>query len=94
MKDFEDDDPMELQAIEISGTDPEFQANVLIEEFLSMGVTKLELMDLFRSRFYAGTHRLYRILGEQKIHQLIAASSSTIHSTPTSNEKKDGGQNG
>lgn len=71
MKDFEDDDPMELQAILIPDGDLMEQARFLIEEFASMGLDKCELLKLFKDPFYMGTHRLYQKLGEEKIVSLI-----------------------
>ena len=71
MKEFEDDDPMELEAVAIPDGDPEEQARFMMEEFLSMGMSKDEVLDLFRNPFYLGTHRLYRKLGEERLARLI-----------------------
>ena len=80
MKVYDEDDPMELQGIEVTGVEMEFQARALIEEFLSVQLSGEELMSLFRSPFYIGTHHLYLTLGEEKIAQLIEGytTSETI----------------
>lgn len=75
MKEFEDDDPMELQAISFPEGDLEAQAIAFIEEFSSMGMPKDNVMELFRNPFYLGTHRLLVKLGDKRIQQLIDTSS-------------------
>jgi len=76
MKEFEDDDPMELQAILMPEGDLEAQARFLIEEFASMGMTKANLIHLFQDPFYTGTYRLYRRLGEERVLKLIEECSA------------------
>jgi len=71
MKEFEDDDPMELQAISIPEGDPQVQATAFAEEFLSMGLPKENVLELFRNPFYTGTYRLWVKLGDEKICQII-----------------------
>jgi len=70
MKEFEEDDPLELQAVLMPG-DLERQARFIIEEFSSMGMPKSSLIDLFKDPFYMGVHHLFQRLGEAKILQLI-----------------------
>jgi hypothetical protein len=70
-KEFEHDDPMELRAIALPGGDAEMQARAFIEEFLFMGMSKQELVDIFKNPFYSGAHRLYQKFGEDKIIALI-----------------------
>jgi hypothetical protein len=72
MKDFEDDDPMELQGILIPGGDLEAQAAIVIDEFLSIGATKEDLLAMFTNPSYGGAFHLYRQLGAEKIRGLIA----------------------
>lgn len=71
MKEFEDDDPMELRAVSLPAGDIVQQASCVIEEFVSIGMSEDELMKLFQSPFYTGTFRMYQELGEHKIRQLI-----------------------
>ena len=73
MKDFEDDDPMELQAISFPEGDPETQATTYIEEFLTMGMPPDDVLGIFCNPFYLGTHRLYQRLGKERIRELIEA---------------------
>ncbi len=75
MKEFEEDDPMELQAIGITGVDPEFHALTVIDEFLIMGMAAEDLFHLFQEPFYQGTYQLYQQLGEKRIRDLITGRS-------------------
>lgn len=75
MKEFEDDDPMELQAVSFQGEDPEVQAVAFIEEFLWMGMPGDEVVQLFTNPFYFGTYRLGMKLGDERIRALIKARS-------------------
>jgi len=61
MKEFEEDDPLELQAVLMPG-DLERQARFM---------PKSSLIDLFKDPFYMGVHHLFQRLGEAKILQLI-----------------------
>jgi len=70
-KEFEHDDPMELRAVAMPGGDEEMQARAFIEEFLFMGMSKSELVEIFKNPFYAGAYRLYEKYGEEKIITLI-----------------------
>lgn len=70
-KDYEQDDPMELRAVAMPGGDDEMQAKAFIEEFLFMGMSKSELIEVFKNPFYAGAYRLYEKFGEEKIVSII-----------------------
>ena len=70
-KALEHDDPFQLNAVEIPGGDLGVQARVIIEEFLRMGHTREDLLQMFNDPFYAGTHQLTRALGQQRIIDLI-----------------------
>ena len=78
MKEFEDDDPMQLQAISFPEGDPEAQAATYIEEFLAMGMPADDVLGIFCNPFYLGTHRLYQKLGKERIRELIAAQYAGI----------------
>jgi len=71
MKEFEEDDPMELQAIMIPVENLDEQARFIMEEFLSMGTSKDRLMEIFKDPFYVGTHHLCQVLGEKRILELL-----------------------
>lgn len=70
-KDFEHDDPMELRAVAMPGGNEEAQARAFIEEFLFTGMSKSELIEIFKNPFYAGAYRLYEKYGEEKIVSII-----------------------
>lgn len=74
MKEFEDDDPMELQAISFPEGDLEAQAIAFIEEFLSMGMPRENVLEIFRNPFYLGSYRLLMKLGDERIQNLINES--------------------
>jgi len=78
MKEFEDDDPMELQGMMMPERDPEVQAAVIIEEFLSMGMPEKRVLELFKDPFYLGTSQLCSILGEERIAELIQECRSGV----------------
>lgn len=78
MKEFEDDDPMELQAVSFPEGNPEEQAATYIEEFLAMGMPQDYVVGIFCNPFYLGTHRLYQKLGKERILELIEAQYAGI----------------
>ncbi len=70
-KEFEHDDPMELRVVEMTGGSEEMLVKSFIEEFLFMGMSKTELIEIFKNPFYAGAYRLYEKFGEEKIESMI-----------------------
>jgi hypothetical protein len=66
-KEFELDDPMEMHAVEIPGGNEEEQLRAFILEFLIMGASPAELIEIFKNPFYAGAHRLYLKYGEAAV---------------------------
>ena len=70
-KALEHDDPFQLNAVEIPGGDLGVQARIIIEEFLRIGHTREDLLRIFDDPFYRGTHQLTRVLGQQRIINLI-----------------------
>ena len=76
MKDFEEDDPMSLQAVALPAGNPEVQARLIIDEFLSMGTEKERLLEIFRDPFYMGTYHLHETLGEKRIQELLQECST------------------
>lgn len=70
-KPVEDDDPMELVQIRVPEGDPEAMAECFVEEFTWLGYDGRELLDLFRTPFYAGAHAIYRRRGETYVIGLI-----------------------
>ncbi len=70
-KPFEDDDPMELVGVAFPEGDVEEMAACLVEEFVRIRMSDEELLGLFKSPFYAATHRIYREMGEDAVRALI-----------------------
>lgn len=62
---------MELRAVAMPGGDEEMQAKAFIEEFLFMGMSRSELIEIFKNPFYTGAYRLYEKFGEEKIVMFI-----------------------
>jgi hypothetical protein len=46
-------------------------ARVLAEEYARMGFGEERLMRLFQDPFYAGAHRAYRALGEERVRAIV-----------------------
>jgi len=70
-KPFEDDDPMELVGMAFPAGDPDQMAECIVEEFVRMGLSDQELLSLFQSPLYDGTHRIYQEKGEEYVKALI-----------------------
>ena len=77
-KDFEEDDPLELIGVELSGVFPtesdcmEEMARTFIDEYARIGWNREELLKLFRDPFYQGPHRIYQTKGEAFVQRLIS----------------------
>ena len=71
VKDFDKEDPFEMNAIEIPGGDISLQAQIMAEEFRDMGMTKEELNKMFADPFYGGLHMAYIQLGKKNINEII-----------------------
>ncbi len=74
--DPEPDDPNMLVGIALpcdEATEREMAA-AFADEFARMGFSAGKILDLFRSPFYAGAHRAYRLLGDSVIEQLVEES--------------------
>ncbi len=77
-KPFEEDDPLELIGVEVSGpfaTEDdglEEMARTFIDEYARMGWNREQLLKLFRDPFYQGPHAIYQATGEAFIQRLIA----------------------
>jgi len=67
-------DPMTLHGVGVETDDENAtvdMAECFIEEFVRMGFSQERLLRLFENPGYAGPHRAYRILGEDRIAALI-----------------------
>lgn len=74
-KHFELDDPYELVAARVPlepGVDAdEVMARCFIEEYALMGTPRHKMLQLFRSKFFAGTNVIYENRGEAFVQQII-----------------------
>lgn len=68
-----EEDPYELVGMVIPGEEgqTEQMAQAFIEEFLLLGWGEKQLMTLFTSPLYLGTHRIYQEKGEVWVQALI-----------------------
>ncbi len=74
--DPEPDDPNMLVGIALpsdEATEREM-ATAFADEFARMGFSIGKILELFRSPFYAGAHRAYRLLGDPAIERLVEES--------------------
>ena len=71
VKDFDKEDPFEMNAIEIPGGDISLQAQIMAEEFRDMGIAIEELKKMFADPFYGGLHMAYTQLGKKNINEII-----------------------
>lgn len=67
------EDPYELVGMVIPGEEgqTEAMAQALIEEFILLGWNEKQLMTLFTSPLYLGTHRIYQEKGAAWVQALI-----------------------
>ncbi|MCE7929058.1 MAG: hypothetical protein DYG91_11260 [Chloroflexi bacterium CFX7] len=74
-KHFEADDPYELVAARVPlepGVDAdELMARCFIEEYALLGTPRHKMMQLFRSKFFAGTNVIYENRGEEFVQRII-----------------------
>ncbi|MFQ6675444.1 MAG: hypothetical protein ACE5LH_03760 [Fidelibacterota bacterium] len=80
VKRFEPEDPLELKGTEIPDGNLEQQARIIMEEFLIMGAPREQVLELFKSPFFSGTHNLLRRLGSKKIATLLEEAYKQITS--------------
>lgn len=68
-----EEDPYELVGMVIPGEEgqSEAMAQALIEEFILLGWNKKQLMTLFTSPLYLGTHHIYQEKGSAWVQALI-----------------------
>jgi hypothetical protein len=71
-------DPQELIGVELPG-DAQLtreMAEAFADEFARLGHTRAQILDLYRSPFYAGAHRAWVLLGEAEITRMVDESVS------------------
>ena len=74
-KHLEEDDPYGFVAVRFpvdAGTDPdETMARCVIEEYALVGMPARRVLQLFQSRFFAGTHAILESRGEAFVQRII-----------------------
>ena len=70
MKEFESDDPMELQGIWIDG-DPNYMLDCVVEEYLRLGWPPEQILRLFESPSYPVLHQMLRARGGEALRARI-----------------------
>ncbi len=78
VKDFDKEDPFEMNAIEIPGGDISLQAQIMAEEFRDMGIAIEELKKMFADPFYGGLHMAYIQLGEKNVNKIIGQAYKKV----------------
>jgi hypothetical protein len=68
---IEEDDPMELVGVALPYGDPDELACSIVEEFIRLGLTNQEILQLFREPFYAGAHAIWKRRGEEYVKSLV-----------------------
>jgi hypothetical protein len=72
MKQPQPDDPHELVGVGVAHGDADFMAECLVEEYLLLGWTDLQLMTLFTRPCFGMTHGIYLDRGDRYVTELIA----------------------
>ena len=74
--DPEFDDPQELVGVELPGDEAVTRemAAAFADEFAQLGLTKTQILALYRKAEYAGAHRAWRLLGDEAIGRLVDES--------------------
>jgi hypothetical protein len=74
-KELEGDDPFEFVAVRFpveDGIDIDAEmARCFVEEYALMGMPRARMMNLFRSRFFAGTNGILQAKGEAFIQSVV-----------------------
>ena len=70
MKEFESDDPMELQGIWMDG-DPDYMLDCVVEEYLRLGWPPDQILRLFGSPSYPVLHQMLHVRGTEALRARI-----------------------
>ncbi len=82
---FTEQDPMELIAMVLPGNEGTLDemAKCLIEEYVRLGWDEVRLMTLFHNPMFLGTHRIFRLKGEEYVKALIHETQQRWRLAPT-----------
>ena len=74
--DPEPDDPQELVGVELPGdeTVTREMAEAFADEFAQLGLTRSQILALYRKTEYAGAHQAWRLLGDDEIARIVDES--------------------
>lgn len=75
-EDPEPDDPHELVGVELPGDESVTRemAAAFADEFAELGLTRPQILALFRKAEYSGAHQAWRLLGEGEIGRMVDES--------------------
>ena len=75
-EDPEPDYPQELVGVELSGDESVTRemAAAFADEFAQLGLSRSQILGLFRKAEYAGAHQAWRLLGENEIARIVDES--------------------
>ena len=80
VKELEHGDPLVLRPAEVPGGDPAVQAKTYVEELITAGLPVGQIIQLFHDPCYIGTYHLTRVLGSDRVVEII---EQTVSETPT-----------
>ena len=74
--DPEPEDPQELVGVELPGDEAVTRemAATFADEFAQLGLTRIQILSLYRKAEYAGAHQAWRLLGEDEIARIVDES--------------------
>ncbi|MBI4234023.1 MAG: hypothetical protein HY686_06240 [Chloroflexi bacterium] len=71
MKPYEQDDPMELVGVALPEGDPDQFLESIVQEYLMLGWSPEQIMQLFHRPFFVATHALLEQKGEAYIQDSV-----------------------
>lgn len=82
-KEFEESDPLEMVGVQIPIQGDKHiveMAETFIEEYLRMSWPEDMILGLFKLPFYRGPYFAYRVLGEERVRNMISEAKARISS--------------
>ncbi len=70
------DDPQELLGVELPGDESVTRemAAAFADEFAQLGLSRAQILALFRKTEYSGAHQAWRLLGEDEVARMVDES--------------------
>ena len=91
-KSAEPDDPMGLVGVTMPPVDEQVFADMaesLADEYLRMGYSKDQVLEMFRNPFYRMTHAIWQTWGEQKTKTLVGRLAQRYEMLRVNKERHD-----